>query len=289
MNPQKKELVEDLLFDVVGSILFGIGVYTFALKGEFAPGGISGLALIINSLTGLPIGAMTLVLNIPIVALTFPILGRKFLLKSLRTMVISSVIIDGVLPLFPVYEGNRLLSAVFSGILMGIGLALIYMRDSSTGGADFVIHAAKRKAPHLSFGQISLFMDAAIILLGIPAFGDIDSALYGMISAFALTIVMDKIMYGAGSGKLAMIITDYGKEVARSIDQAVERGATLVDVTGSYSGERKDMVLCACSNNEVFKVRSAAHKVDPAAMVMICEATEVFGEGFRPPELLHKS
>ena len=94
-------------------------------------------------------------------------------------------------------------------------------------------------------------------------------------------------MYGAGSGKLAMIITDYGREVAKEIDRAVERGATLVDVTGSYSGAKKDMVLCACSNNEVFKVRQAAHRVDPRAMVMICEANEVFGEGFHALEEKH--
>jgi uncharacterized membrane-anchored protein YitT (DUF2179 family) len=285
---KRKELCKDILYDVIGSFIFGLGVYTFALKGEFAPGGITGLALIINYITGLPIGIMSLVLNIPIILGTFRILGRKFFLKSLRTMVISSAIIDGILPLIPVYEGSRLLAAVFSGILMGGGLAVIYMRDSSTGGADFLIHAAKRKAPHFSFGQISLILDAAVILLGIPAFGDIDSVLYGMISAFALTIVMDKIMYGAGSGKLALIITDYGKEVAQAIDQSVERGATLVDVTGSYSGNKKDMVMCACSNNEVFKVRSAAHQVDANAMVMICEANEVFGEGFRAPEVQQK-
>ena len=288
MLQKRKELCKDILYDVIGSFIFGLGVYTFALKGEFAPGGITGLALIINYITGLPIGIMSLVLNIPIILGTFRILGRKFFLKSLRTMVISSAIIDGILPLIPVYEGSRLLAAVFSGILMGGGLAVIYMRDSSTGGADFLIHAAKRKAPHFSFGQISLILDAAVILLGIPAFGDIDSVLYGMISAFALTIVMDKIMYGAGSGKLALIITDYGKEVAQAIDQSVERGATLVDVTGSYSGNKKDMVMCACSNNEVFKVRSAAHQVDANAMVMICEANEVFGAGFRSPEVQQK-
>ena len=285
----RKELLLDLAYDLAGSVLFGVGVYTFALKGEFAPGGISGLALIINYLWGLPIGALSLVLNVPIILLTFRTLGRQFFLKSLRTMVISTVIIDLVLPFFPVYQGSRLLAAAFSGVLMGVGLSLIYMRGSSTGGTDFLIHAAKRKAPHISFGQISLAVECGIILLGIPAFGDIDAALYGMVSAFALTIVMDKIIYGAGSGKLALIITNEGQAVARAIDQAVERGSTLVNVTGSYSGLARQMVMCACANNEVFKVRLAAHQIDRGAMVMICEANEVFGEGFRPPEVQPKS
>ncbi len=283
------ELLKDLACDLAGSLLYGVGVYTFALKGEFAPGGLSGLALIINALWGLPVGTVSLLLNLPIVALTFSTLGRRFFLKSLRTMVISTLIIDLLLPLFPVYQGSRLLAAGFSGVLMGAGLSLIYMRGSSTGGADFLIHAAKRKAPHISFGNLSLAIDAAVILLGIPAFGDIDAALYGMVSAFALTIVMDKIIYGAGSGKLVLVITNEGQAVSRAIDAAVERGSTLVDVTGSYSGLPRRMVMCACSNNEVFKVRTAAHRVDPGALVMICEASEVFGEGFRAPEVGEKT
>ena len=284
-----KEHVTDLAFDLAGSFLMGVGVYTFALKGGFATGGLSGMALIINYLWGLPVGMVTLALNVPLVLLTWRTLGHVFFLKSLRTMVISTVIIDFVLPLFPVYEGSRLLAAGFSGVLMGAGLSLIYMRGSSTGGTDFLIHAAKRKAPHISFGNLSLAIDASVILLGIPAFGDIDAALYGMVSAFALTIVMDKIIYGAGSGKLVLVITNEGAAVAKAINDAVERGSTLVDVTGSYSGLARQMVMCACSNNEVFKVRLAAHRLDPGALVMICEASEVFGEGFRPPEVNEKS
>ena len=245
-----KEQVTDLAFDLAGSVLMGVGVYTFALKGGFATGGLSGMALIINYLWGLPVGTVTLLLNVPLVLLTWRTLGHVFFLKSLRTMVISTVIIDFVLPLFPVYEGSRLLAAGFSGVLMGAGLSLIYMRGSSTGGTDFLIHAAKRKAPHISFGNLSLAIDASVILLGIPAFGDIDAALYGMVSAFALTIVMDKIIYGAGSGKLVLVITNEGQAVSRAIDAAVERGSTLV---------------------------------------MICEASEVFGEGFRAPEVGEKT
>ena len=283
---KNRELAMDLLFDLIGSLLFGLGVYTFAAHAHFAPGGISGIALLINYVfPSLPIGTLSLALNLPIILCTFRTLGKRFFVKSLRTMIISTVIMDFVLPRLPSYAGDRLLAAVFSGILMGAGLALVYMRGSSTGGADFIIHACKRKIPHISLGQISLIMDAAIIIVGIPVFGDIDSALYGMISAFALTIVMDKILYGAGSGKLALIITEHGQDICRVIDEAVERGSTLVDVRGSYSGEHRDLVMCACSNNEIYKVRTVAHAVDRGAMVMICEANEVFGEGFHQPEI----
>ncbi len=286
---RRKEFALDILFDLLGSLLFGMGVYTFAARAGFAPGGISGVALLIyHVFKVIPIGTLTLLLNIPIILLTFRTLGHMFFLKSIRTMIISTLIMDVILPRFPAYSGSRLLAALFSGILMGAGLALIYMRGSSTGGADFLIHAAKRRMPHVSLGQISLVIDVAIILAGVPVFGDIDSALYGMINAFALTIVMDKIMYGAGSGKMALIITDYGPQVSRAIDEAVERGSTLVDVVGSYSGQHRYMVVCACSNNEVYKVRCAAHEVDHKAMVMISETNEVFGEGFHAPELRTK-
>ena len=281
---KKQALIRDLVCDVFGSILFCLGVYTFALNGGFAPGGVSGVALIVNHFTGWPVGVVSLVANVPILLVTYRKLGRKFLFKSLRTMIISTLFMDLVFPLFPAYEGSRLLSAVFNGVFMGAGLALIYMRGSSTGGADFLIHAAKRQFPHLSFGQITLWMDGLVILAGWAAFGDIDAVLYGMIAVFAGTIVMDKIIYGAGSGNLIMIVTDYGQEVADAVMEATERGATLMEVRGAYQGTRHDMVMCACSRSEVVQVRTEAHAIDPRAMVMICEANEVFGEGFQAPE-----
>lgn len=285
-----KQFFRSIAYDVMGSILFGIGAYTFALKGGFATGGVTGLALIANQLLPLPIGTVSLALNIPLIALTYKTLGKRFLGNTLRTMLINTAIVDLLLPCFPYYQGNPFLAAVFSGLFMGAGLAIIYMGGSSTGGVDFLIHTAKKKAPHISFGQISLALDGVVILLGVPVFGNIDAALYGLISAFALTIIMDKLMYGAGSGKLVMIVTDHAAAVVSGIDQAIDRGCTIVDATGAYSGKQKKMVLCACNNNEVFKARSAAYAVDSGAMVMICEATEVFGEGFhthqdeKPPQ-----
>lgn len=280
-----KELLLDLVYDLVGSVMFCLGVYTFAIKGGFAPGGVSGVALIVNHYTQWPVGTVSFVMNLPILLLTFRTLGRRFLFKSVRTIIISTLMMDLVFPQLPVYEGSRLLSALFSGIFMGAGLALIYMRGSSTGGSDFLIHAAKRRFPHLSFGQITLWMDAAVILAGWAAFGDIDAVLYGMVAVFAATIVTDKIICGAGSSMLTMVITNKGQQMADAIMDATGRGATLAQVTGAYSREPRDMVLCACGKSEVVQVRTQAHRVDPSAMVMICEAGEVFGEGFRPPEL----
>ncbi len=270
----------DIGADVLGSILYAAGIYTFASGAEFAPGGISGLALIINHLWGLPIGVMTLVINIPIILFSFRLLGHRFFLKSMRTMIINTLFVDLVFPCFPIYQGDPLIAALFAGALLGAGLALIYMRGSSTGGVDFVIMSVKKLRPHLSLGQVTMALDLLIILLGWPVFGNVDSVLYGIVAAFANSIIVDKVMYGMGAGKLVHVITKHGAEVARQISKATERGATLIRAMGAYTGDETQVLLCACSKSEAYKVRAAAHEVDPNSFVMITETSEVFGEGF---------
>lgn len=279
-----KEVGVDTLYDIVGSILFALGFYTFAENGGFAPGGITGIALVVRHFTGAPLGTLSLLMNVPIILLCYRTLGRGFFIKSLRTMLISTFFLDVVFARFPTYEGSQLLSAVFTGVCAGAGLGIIYMRGSSTGGADFIVAAVKKKHPHMSFGQITLFSDGCVILLGALAFRSIDAVLYGLIAVFASTIVMDKIIYGAGSGKLVIAVTDHGQQAAKEISDAVDRGSTLAPATGAFTGAAKQMVYCACSNNEVFPVRHAITRADPRAIIMVCEASEVFGEGFKAAE-----
>ena len=208
-----KTFAVDTVYDVVGSILFAIGVYTFAKSADFAPGGVSGLALICNYLWDLPIGTMTLIINIPIIIISYKVVGRKFLLKSFKTMVISTLFLDLVFPLTPLYTGNSFLAAIFSGVFMGAGLALIYMRGSSTGGTDFLIVTIKKLKPHFSMGQVTLMTDLVVIVLGGFVFGNIDAVLYGVISTYAASVIIDKIIYGAGSGKLATCLSQVYHEI----------------------------------------------------------------------------
>lgn len=280
MNQRMKNLALDLGADVIGSILFAAGIYTFAGAGEFAPGGISGLALIINHLWGPPIGITSLALNAPIILFSFRLLGHRFFLKSIRTMIMNTIFVDFIFTHIPVYKGDRLTAALFAGALLGAGLAVIYMRGSSTGGADFLIMSVKKLRPHLSLGQVTMVLDLLIILLGWPVFGDMDSVLYGIVAAFATSLIIDKVMYGMGAGKLVQIITNDGPAVANAISESTERGSTLIRAVGSYTGQDRDVLLCACSKSEAYKVRAAAHRVDPKCFVMITETSEVFGEGF---------
>lgn len=281
MKKQTKELMWDVLADIAGGLFYALGIYTFAKTANFAPGGLSGLALITHHLWGLPIGIMTLVFNIPVILLSFRLLGKRFLFKSLRSMIVCTLFVDFLLPaVSPPYTGSPLLAALYSGIFLGAGLAVLYMRGSSSGGTDFLTMSVKVLRPHMSLGVVTMIIDLIIILMGWPVFGNIDSVLYGIVATGVTSIVIDKIMYGVGAGKLIIIISDHGQEVADKIANAIDRGSTLIRAIGTYTGSERQVLLCACNKSQTFKVRSAAHEVDENAFVMITETSEVYGEGF---------
>ncbi len=273
----------DLLADLAGGFIYAVGIDTFARAADFAPGGISGLALIADRLWGLPVGLMSLALNVPLVLMSFRLLGRQFLLRSLRSMLACTVFLDWVLPAAAApYTGSPLLAALYAGACLGAGMALFYMRGSSSGGADFLILSVKARWPHLSIGLVGLVLDLVVILLGWPVFGDVDAVLYGVLSTAVSSIVIDKMLYGLGAGKLLVIITTKGRQVAERIAAESGRGSTMLRAAGSYTGTARQVLLCACSKSQAFRVRACVYEVDAAAFVMIAETSEVYGEGFRP-------
>ena len=273
----------DIFVDILGGIFIALGTYNFAAAAEFPMVGVNGIALIFYHLWGLPIGRTAMILNIPIALLCFKVLGRQFFLRSVRTIFITSFLMDYAAPLFPLYQGDRILAAICTGILSGLGFAFIYMRDSSTGGADFIILSLKSLYPHLTIGKISFALDAVIVLLGVLIVSkDMDSLIYGIIISFLLSTMVDKVMYGISAGKLALIVTDYAPEVAAEIDRTTGRGSTFLKAQGSYSKEDKNVVLCACNNKQMYGIRSVVKELDPNAFVIIMESNEVLGEGFKP-------
>ena len=285
MRPGKvKEVGLDIVADIVGSFFIAVGVYNFAVASGFPVAGISGIAIIFYHFFGIPIGVMTAVLNIPIIIICYKLLGKTFLLKSLKTMVISTIFMDVVAPMFPVYEGRSDAFPAFAwAFFSGLGYALIYLRDSSTGGADFVIMAIRVLRPHLSLGKIIIVLDFAIVLTsGVLIGGNVDKIIYGLISTYILSVVVDKVMYGMDAGKLTLIVTEHGQEVADKIDELTQRGSTLLKGVGSYSKEEKQVVMCACSSKQMHMVQKAVKEVDRAAFLVTMESNEVRGEGFKP-------
>ena len=276
-----QELIVQLLWELVGSIFIAIGIYNFAVQAEFPMTGFSGISIILYQLFNVPIGLSTILLNIPVAIICYKLLGKKFFISSIRCMIISSVIIDYIAPLFPVYEGSRLLAALCTGIFGGIGYALIYCRNSSTGGSDFIIMAVKALRPHLSIGNIAFCSDIGIILIGGILFKDVDGIIYGMIVNYIFAIVTDKIMYGMNSGKMSLIVTEHGEKICQVIDDVSQRGSTILHGQGGYQGDKKQIVMCACSNKEMFTVQQAVKEVDPLSFMIILESNEVHGEGFK--------
>ena len=254
----------DTLVEIAGSILTGVAIYNFALPAKFPMTGFSGLALILYRLFDLPIGVMTIVLNIPVAILCYRVLGRRFFLCSVRCMILSSLFVDYIAPMLPQYTGERLVAAICAGVLGGLGYALIYMRNSSTGGADFITMALKAKHPHLPLGRFIMLTDGIVVVLGGIIFRDFDG-----------------IMYGANAGKLALIVTDHGEAVTERIDELCGRGTTIIDARGGFRKDHRDVVLCACSGKEMFTITREVKLLDPASFTIILESNEVHGEGFR--------
>lgn len=280
LNKKTKNFLLDIFFDIAGSIAYSIGIYTFARTADFAPGGVSGLSLIINHLWGLPIGLMSLVLNIPLVLISYKVVGRQFLLRTARTMLFCTFFLDVVFPYTPAYSGSPFMAALYSGAFIGAGLGIFYMRGTSSGGADFLIITIKRLRPHLSIGLVTMATDFCVILLGWPVFRHVDAILYGLITTFVSSLVIDKIMYGTSAGTLAIIITDHSMEIAERIGEITGRGSTAIRAVGTYTGQDREVLLCACSKVQSNTVLNAVHEIDDKAFVMMTETREVYGEGF---------
>lgn len=278
-----KKILIDLLADIFGTFFIAIGVYNFAAASGFPVTGVSGIALVFYYYWHLPIGLVTVALNIPIILICGRILGIKFMLKSMKTMLFSMFFMDGVVPFLPLYQGELILSCICMGLFSGIGYALIYMRNASTGGSDFITMAIRAKKPHLSLGRIIVTLDCSILLVcGLLMGGDVDKIIYGLIGTYIISVVVDKVMYGLDAGKVTLIVTDHGQEIADKIYELTERGATLLRGAGSYSRNDKQIVMCACSYKQMHVVQDAVKEVDENSFMVIMEANEVRGQGFKP-------
>ena len=278
-----KDISVDILADVFGGLFIAIGVYNFAVASGFPVAGISGIAVIFHHFFKIPIGIMTNILNIPIVIICYRLLGKKFFLKSLKTMLISTAMIDFVAPLLPIYEGDLILSSVCMGVFSGIGYALIYTRDTSTGGADFIMMAVRKWKPHISLGKMIIVFDFTVVIVGgLLMNGNINSIIYGLIATYILSVVVDKAMYGMDAGKVVLIVTERGQDVCDKIAELTERGSTILKGVGSYSKDEKQVVMCACNKKQMHMVQNAVKEVDHEAFMVIMESSEVRGEGFKP-------
>lgn len=276
-----KERGKDLIYDFAGAFLQALGVWCFIEPCRIAPGGVSGMALLVNYLTAVPVGVMTLVLNIPLLISSYLCLNRKMTWKTIQTVLIMSLVLDGlVTPLFPQYVGDKLLSSVFGGILAGVGMAMIFMRDSTTGGGDILAKLLQKRFPYMHTGYALMMTDAVVIAASVLVFGKLEAALYGMISMVATTQTIDALLYGMNKGAMVMIHSEKNREIAEEIMERLNRGTTLFKSVGGFSKKEGETLLCVIDRKQFYLVKEIAYAHDPRAFVVVSETKETYGEGF---------
>jgi uncharacterized membrane-anchored protein YitT (DUF2179 family) len=266
----------------LASACYALGfVWCYAPNG-IAFGGITGVAQIINYLIPvLPIGVTVILLNIPLFLLGWRLIGGHLLVSSLYAMFISSVFIDVLTPLHDWQPMDPMLACIFGGVLMGLSLGLVFQQGATTGGTDLIARLLKLKLSWLPMGRLLMGIDLAVILAVAAVFGTLKAAMYGLVALYICSIVMDGVLYGMDNAKVAYIISDKNKEISDVLVKDLDRGVTVLHGQGAYTGAEKDVLMCAFKQREITAIKQAVKGVDPAAFLIVCDAHEVLGEGFR--------
>lgn len=279
-----KGIISDIVCFVLGSFIFALSVSTFTAPNDIAPGGVTGIATVLNYLFDTHIGMMILMINTPLIIAGFFVIGWRFSMRSVICLLISSVMIDAIDIYLPQlkYTSNPLLAAVVGGVLAGAGLSLIYLRGGSTGGTDVAAKILNKYKPQLKLGTAIMIFDLSVVAGATFVYKDIELALLAVITIFLTGQVIDKVMDGLDMGKLMFIVTKEPKEVGTAIITKMDRGATILKGEGAYSGEEKNILMCAVRRSEAFTLKQIVYEIDPTAFIMVGDASQIYGEGFRP-------
>lgn len=274
----------DIALFTVGAAIYALSVSIFTLPNNIAPGGVTGIATVLNRLFGFPVGTTAFIINIPLFILAFRIFGKSFLSKTVVATVITSVALD-IAPLIPyTYTSDKILAALYGGVLSGFGLSLVFLRGGTTGGTDIGARLINHAFSGISVGRAVLILDAAVVIMSAVAFASIESALHSVIVIFVTSKVIDTVIYGVDRGKLVYIVTGKGEKVSKAIMDELERGVTVIPSRGGYTGEQKDTLMCALRLNEVSSVRRMVQQNDPQSFMIISDASEIVGLGFKDVE-----
>ena len=271
-----------VLLITLAALIYALSfVWCFDPNG-IAFGGITGLAQIVNRLfRAAPAGVTVIVLNIPLFILGWKLIGGKLLVSSLYAMFISSVFIDLLTPLYDWQPMEPLLACIFGGLLMGASLGVVFLQGATTGGTDLAARLLKLKFKWLPMGKLLMGVDLAVIVLVALFFRNLNTALYGLVALYISTLAMDGILYGLDNAKVAYIISDHNDEISSAIVQDLDRGVTILHGQGAYTGAEKQVLMCAFKQREIAAIKAAVKDIDPDAFLIVCNAHEVLGDGFR--------
>ena len=272
----------DVLFWIIGTFLYAFSVQVFVAPNALAAGGVTGIATTVNYLLpAIPTGALIFAINIPLFIVSWIVFGRQFILRTIIATAINSAFVDIIPSFVPAYEGEKLLCALFGGLLCGIGLGLVFRHGATTGGMDIATRLVRLKLPHISTGTMTLMLDFCVILFAGLCYKSVDSILYSVIVVFMSGKALDYVIAGMGHGRMLMIVSDHPKEITADITRETGRGVSLLPVQGGFTGEEKKMLLCVVRAHEVAKIRKIVKRYDEKPFIIITESSEVLGLGFK--------
>ncbi|MHC1695810.1 MAG: YitT family protein [Eubacteriales bacterium] len=275
----KNKHISEVLFLIIGSVLYALSVNLFLDPGEIAVGGFTGISQILNRLFHTPIGIVIIVLNIPMILLCAKYFGIAFVSKTLIAIGSTSVLID-LLSFLPSVTDDKLLNALFGGVVMGMGIGLLFQKGFTTGGSDLVAWLLKLRFRNMSTGILIFMVDGLVITSYAVIFQDYNEILYSVIAVFSCTKVIDVITGMTGGAKLAYIICNNYEQVADNIISRLERGVTLLEGVGWYTKERRRVLMCVIGRTAVYELKDIVSEADPRAFIIFSDASEVVGEGF---------
>lgn len=273
-------LIKYLLI-VLGSVIYAVAFQFFLYPNSIVSGGVTGVAMIINAFTGLPVGVMVILFNIPLFIVAWRHFGADFLIGSLVGTGVSSVLLD----LFAIWgiqlTGDPMLASIIGGVIKGAGMGMIYYVGATMGGVDIVAKMIRQKRPHLNFGTILLIIDAAIITAYAVVLRKYESAMYSVITMYVVSKVVDLALYGIDNSSLCYIISENSEALIKGIITGpLRRGVTILEGEGAYSGNQKHIIMCVIKRTQISEMRRLVKNLDEHAFFIVTDAKNVFGNGF---------
>ena len=264
----------------LGAVIYALAFDWFVAPNQIAMGGVTGLAQIVNALVPvLPVGVLSILVNVPLFLAGWRLLGGRLLVSSLYAMAVSSLAIDVIAWMHTFPPMDPILATLYGGAGMGVGLGLVFSQGATTGGTDIIGKLLKLKFPWLPIGKLVMIPDMVVVILAAVVFGTVNAARYGLIQMYLLSKVMDMILYGWDTSRVAYIITDRWEETVQGLLD-MNRGVTLLQGKGAYTGAEKQVLLVAFRQREIVPIKRMLREIDPKAFFIVCDAHEILGEGF---------
>lgn len=280
MGSKCLKIIKDYAIITLGCLLYSFAFVCFFETNNLAMGGFTGIAQVLNRFVpALPIGTTVFAMNVPLMVIGIKKQGWSILFTTVYAVAVSSAMIDTMVAFIPFPTTEPLLACIYGGVLLGISLGIMMLKSATTGGTELAARLLKYVFKSISIGKICLVIDVTVICIYALTFRSLDNALYGIIAMYVSSLAMDMVVYGSANAKLAYIISDKGEEIKQKL-MAMGLGATIFNGSGAFTGNSKNILMCAAKPNKIARIKAVVMELDPKGFVIVTDAKEVLGEGF---------